>query len=148
MEWDAALWVRPRVNSRANTSGAMARTALCLAERFTDERFHAGSDLVQAQAFPKHATRAASEPGKLAQPLLWHHIEALERTIDAGTTPQQRVMDGWLLCLLGPVVTSMQQWSTDEEIGARRRCNTGPVPSEMRDVMDEVGGGTTRLFTR
>ena len=98
--WDAALWVRSRVNSGTKTAGSMAKTALVLAERFTDVHFHAESALVKAQTFPTRKARASSDPPKAAVPLKWKHIEALEMTIVYGETVQQRVLSGFFIFLV------------------------------------------------
>ena len=60
-QWDAALWVRSRVNGGTKTAGSSARTALVLAARCTGEKFFEDSPLVKAQAFRKHGERAASK---------------------------------------------------------------------------------------
>jgi len=99
-EWGAALWTQSRVNSGTKTAGALARSALVIAERFTGEVFYASSSLVKAQAGPKHGERASSEPAKPAVPLDWSHIEALEKAIEMGATPQQRIMAGYFVFLI------------------------------------------------
>ena len=99
-EWDAALWVRSKVNGGTKTAGSQARTALVLAERFSDEQFYAKSALATAQAFPLLGDNAAAEPAKPAVPLLWHHIEKLEETVRYGATAQQRIMAGFFVFLV------------------------------------------------
>ena len=98
--WDAALWTRSRVRGGAKTAGAMARTTLQLAERFTGNEFFSNSSLVRAQAFPKNAMRETSEAPKSATPPTWEHIEALESAITTGATPQQRVLAGFFIFLV------------------------------------------------
>ena len=88
------------MNSGTKTAGAVARTALDLAGRFTGEAFFAKSSLVKAQAFPKHESRSASEPVKTAVPPTLRHIESLESAILTGTTAQERVMAGFFIFLV------------------------------------------------
>jgi hypothetical protein len=78
-KWDVALWVRSRVNNGAKTAGSTAKTALALAERCTNEVFHANSSLVKAQAAPAHEVRASADPPKPEAPLKWAHLEGLKR---------------------------------------------------------------------
>ena len=94
-KWDVALWVRSRVNNGAKTAGSTAKTALALAERCTDEVFHANSSLVKAQAAPAHEARASADPPKPAAPLKWAHLEGLEAAILYGKTAQQRILHGF-----------------------------------------------------
>ena len=110
-EWDAALWVRSRIIGGTRTAGSLARTALNLAERFTDEPFFSTSALVKAQAAPAHGERAESEPPKPAAPLTWRHIEALEAALSTGKTSQQRILAGFFVFLVAP----LQQWSTNSQ---------------------------------
>ena len=123
-EWDAALWVRSRVNGGTKTAGAMARTALSLAEKFTAESFFAQTDLVKAQAFPKIEARSSGEPAKPATPLTWKHIEALEWAIDGAATEQQRVLAGFFVFL----------------IHSSHRCSNGQRTRLMRLIADALMG--------
>ena len=70
-DWDAALWTRSRVKGGTKTAGALARTTLQLAGRFTGNVFFWNSSLVRAQAFPKNAARETSEAPKSAIPPTW-----------------------------------------------------------------------------
>ena len=99
-KWDVALWVRSRVNNGAKTAGSTAKTALALAERCTDEVFHANSSLVKAQAAPAHEARASADPPKPAAPLKWAHLEGLEAAILYGKTAQQRILAGFFTSLV------------------------------------------------
>ena len=98
-DWGAALWVRSRVNAGTKSAGATARTALTLAERFTGEKFFAEPALVKAQAVPKHALRAASEPPEQAPPPPFSHVEVMEAVVTDGATPQQRAYAGFFAFL-------------------------------------------------
>ena len=123
-EWDAALWTRSRVSSGTKTAGALARSALTLAERFTGEMFYATSSLVKCQAGPKHGERAASEPAKPAAPLEWNHIKALESAMDTGATPQQRIMAGYFVFL----------------VHTSHRCSNGQRTRRMELTADALMG--------
>ena len=101
-KWDVALWVRSRVNNGAKTAGSTAKTALALAERCTDEVFHANSSLVKAQAAPAHEARASADPPKPEAPLKWAHLEGLKRPF---FTARRRSSGSWpassrSLCIL------------------------------------------------
>ena len=99
-EWEAALWVRSRVMGGTKTAGRNARACLALAARCTGERFFEDSALVKAQAAPRYGARAASDPPVPAIPLEWRHIQALEKVIEEGATPQQRVLAGFFVFLV------------------------------------------------
>ena len=99
-DWDSALWTRSKVNGGTKTAGALARTTLQLAERFTGNAFFWNSSVVRAQAFPKNATRETSEAPKSAIPPTWDHIESLESAITTGATAQQRVLSGYFIFLV------------------------------------------------
>ena len=123
-EWDAALWVRSRINGGTKTAGSLARTALNLAERFTDEPFFSTSALVKAQAAPAHGERAESEPPKPAVPLTWQHIEALETALTTGKTSQQRILAGFFVFL----------------VHSSHRCSNGQRTRKLRLSDDAILG--------
>jgi len=98
--WDAALWVRSRLNGGKKTAGANAKTTLGLAEMCTDEKFFACATLVKNQAFPLLGEHASAEPAKQAVPLKWKHVEALEAAIRYGRTLPERAMAGFFVFLV------------------------------------------------
>ena len=123
-EWDAALWVRSRIIGGTKTAGSLAKTALNLAERFTDEPFFSTSALVKAQATPAHGERAESEPPKPAAPLTWRHIEALETALSTGKTSQQRILAGFFVFL----------------VHSSHRCSNGQRTRKLRLSEDAILG--------
>jgi len=123
-EWDAALWVRARVQCGTKTAGQYAKSTLILAEKVTGEKFHAASELVKAQASPLAGNKAAAEPPKPAVQPKWTHIMALEEAIKYGKTPQQRIMAGFFVFL----------------VHSSHRCSNGQGSRNLRLTPDALMG--------